>query len=389
MLKIFNRYLYKEITHFFLLTAFILTMVSLVGKLLTMVDIIINKGGSLLMLLKLLAYTMPFMLIYTVPIAYLLSILIVFNRLSSDKEMIALKASGISILQLTKPVIKYSVIPFFITLFLTIAAFPWGNRNLKNTIYTIASQGGLSIREKTFNDIFSGLVIYANTASSSGKRLEGIFISDERDRNQPKIITARQGTIFSKEPYQIVLNLQNGTIYTQGKEDVLREISFTKYQVVLHPVELENINKQNRSNRELSISELYQRIERKKTDGENPSPYIIDLHKRFVLPFSIFVFALIAIPLGNHNRKGGGLRGFITGLLLILIYYIISTFAEFLGENGSINPVLAVWSSNIVTAMIGAYLLYQSHHELKNRIVASIEDGLYDLTDRLKAFFLR
>lgn len=381
-------YLWKEVFQFFILIIFILTPISLIGNLLKLMDILINKGGDLVILAKLLFSTIPFLLIYIAPISHLLSVLIVFNRLSGDKEIIAMKASGISVMNLTKPILIYTFMPFAITIFLTIFAYPWGNSKFKDILYSIASKGGLSLKEKTFNDDFNGMVIYSDSVSSSGKKLEGIFISDERDNKEEKIIVAREGlVVLYEDSHTVILRLQDGKIYSQSERQTLREVSFDNYQILLEPKGFGEKSEGARSNRELSVTELYNRIKTKKEEGEKTAPYIIDLHKRFVLPFTVIAFTLIAIPLGIHNRKGGGLRGFIIGLTIILIYYLTSTFIEFLGEEGRINPTLAVWSSTMLLGVFGCRLLYLANNESYNKTLNLIEDKFYQFLNYLKSLF--
>ncbi len=331
---------------------------------------------------------MPLYLIYIIPISYLLALLVVFNRLSGDREIIALKAAGIGVLELTKPVLLYAFIPFALTLFLTSYAFPWGNSNFRDILYSLASHGGWSIQEKRFNDDFQGLVIYANSVSPNGRELNRVFISDERNTKEPSIITAQRGGIFvDKKDKRITLLLTDGRIYSKGVEDTIREVEFANYQVSLMPKGLTSETSHEKTNRELSITGLYNRIKAKELAGENPAPYIIDLHKRFVLPFSIMVFTLIGIPLGSHYRRGGSMRGFITGLIIVIVYYLVSTFMEFLGEGGSINPVLASWASNMLIGLLGLYLLYLSNYDSSSNLLMSIEEGIHRQVNVIKGIF--
>ncbi len=355
-MKILTKFLYKEILKSFLLIVFILVVISIIGKLVALTDMILNKGVSPSLLPSLLLFSLPSVLIYIVPVAHLLAVLTVFTRLSLDREIIAIKTSGISIIDLTRPVLIYSIIPLTISLLLTIFIFPWGNRNLKDTIRNVLTEG-LSIKERTFNDL-QGVILFADRVSPSGKELSGIFISDERGTR--KVILAREGDlVYDEDSRRVALLLRDGELYTQDGERV-RKMDFNRYTLSL---EIRGGEGQGRTNRELTFSQLLQRIREKAKKGEATAPYIIDLHKRFVLPFSILPFTFLAISLGVFDRKGSHLKGFALGLAILLLYYLLSTFSEFLGETGRINPVLAVWFSDISMTVIGAYLLHLAHRE--------------------------
>lgn len=371
-MKIITRLISKEVLKTFFFIILILLATSIVGKLLTMIDMVLNKGVSLSALPALLLFSLPSLLIYIVPVAHLLAVLIVFSRLSGDREIIAMKTSGMSVVDLARPVFVYTILPLTLTLILTIFIFPWGSRNLKDYLREIIA-GGISIKERTFNDL-QGMIVYSDRVSPSGKELSGVFISDEKEGS--RIIIAKKGRlVLDKDSKRMALILMDGRMYSE-KKGKIREMGFKEYTLSL---EIGRAGRGGRSNRELTLSELYRRIERKAEKGESTAPYVIDLHKRFVLPFSVLPFTLLALSLGIHHRKGGGLRGFFLGLIILFCYYLLSTFSEFLGEDEKINPILAVWFSNIVMTVAGSYLFYRTHMESHSKIVTTIRKYIQTL----------
>ena len=104
MRKIISRYIFKEIAFPFIIILFVLTFVLLMGKLLQIMDLMVNKGISTFDIAKLIVFLLPSFLMFTIPIALLIAILIAMGRLSADNEITVLRASGISLLQLYYPV---------------------------------------------------------------------------------------------------------------------------------------------------------------------------------------------------------------------------------------------------------------------------------------------
>jgi len=110
MLKILNRYILKEITLPFLMTILVFTFVLLIGKILQITDLMVNKGVNVLTVVKIVLFILPSFLTVTIPISLLIAVLIGLGRLSSDNEITAMKASGISLYQLLLPIATLCVV---------------------------------------------------------------------------------------------------------------------------------------------------------------------------------------------------------------------------------------------------------------------------------------
>lgn len=384
---IISRYIFREITIPFLLGIGILTVTSLLGKTLRLIELVINHGIGVLTLLQLILFMLPSLLIYIIPVSFFLSVLVAFNRLSGDSEIIAMKAGGLSLLMLSRPVVVMAIISYALTAFLTLYAFPWGNLSSKGLLYeVIKTRVNLGIKERTFNGNFEGLVLYVNRIK--GNELEGVLLSEERGEKEANTIIARKGVILSN-PLTITLRLMDGTIHNTGnRPEFYRVITFNTYDLNLTLKKRGGEDPETTlSNRDLTLKELRAKVEEVKKRGENPSPYIIDLHKRFALPASVFVFGLLGIPLGIQRVKAGRFRGFVIGLLIVITYYITSTALESLGEGGRIKPLSAVWGSDIIMGLLGLYIFYKALKESPVRVLLWLEEKAKRTIVRLDRFF--
>ena len=127
MFNIIGRYIFREITFPFFIILFVLTFVLLTGRIFQIADMIVNKGISVLSIANLIAHLLPNFLLFTLPIALLTSVLIGMGRLSTDNEMTALKASGVSLLQIFKPVALMTGITFILTFLIGFYLVPQSN----------------------------------------------------------------------------------------------------------------------------------------------------------------------------------------------------------------------------------------------------------------------
>ncbi len=393
MKKTIHIYLSKEILVPFLIGLLLFSVVFMMGKTLYLTELLVNKGVSLFDIGKLLIYFFPSSLFLIIPIALLLGVLVAFARLSSDNEITALKASGMSLYQLTPSVLLVSMVAYLLTTFLVIYALPWGNRGLRNTLFDIAkTKAYTALKERTFNDSFDGVVIYVDKISSSGNKLGGVFIHIESSKGEEatRTILAKEGYVVT-DPHsqEIVLNLTgvSGDQVVEGSKSYGRIESEALIQRLTFGGDFSRIRRFRARRWEMSIGELKKKIRIKKLQGEDYTEYLLDLYMKFSIPFACIVYGLIGIPLGIQPRRAGKSYGFILGLLVVLTYYILLTSAEIMSNKGTLPPVLASWTPNIVLMALGIYLLVKVGNESPIRFLQWLIRIVEAITLGSKRFF--
>jgi len=392
MKKTIYFYLSKEIFIPFLVGLLIFSVVFMMGKTLHLTALLVNKGVSLLDIGKLLVYFFPSSLFLIIPISLLLGVLVAFARLSSDNEITALKASGISLFQLTPPVLLLSTITYLLTTFLVIYGVPWGNRGLKYTLFDIArTKAYTALKERTFNDSFDGVVIYVDKIPLRGNKLEGIFIhyEDKKGEGGTRTILASEGYVVT-DPHsqEILLHLSGvaGDQVSEGSKSYGRIESEVLVQRLTFGGDLSRIRKFRAMRWEMSIGELRKQIKIRKSHGQDCTKYLMDLYMKFSIPFACIAFGLIGIPLGVQPTRSGKSYGFILGIFIVMLYYILLTSAEVLSEKGTLPPVLASWTPNIVLISLGIYLLIKVGKESPIRFLQWLIEVVEKVTVKPKGF---
>src|SRR5512136_773529 len=156
-------YILKEVFPIFSIGLMVFTIILLMDKVLKLIELIVTRGGNITNVLMLIAFISPSFLVFTIPTALLLGTLLTFGRLSGDSEIIAFKASGTSLYQLFLPIFIFSFLSCLVTSFLVFYGLPWGNRGFRATLYLLAqSKADVEIKERVFNDVFDGLVVYVD-----------------------------------------------------------------------------------------------------------------------------------------------------------------------------------------------------------------------------------
>jgi lipopolysaccharide export system permease protein len=392
MKKTLFLYILKEISSIFFIGVMVFTIILLMEKIIRLIELIILKGVNLYQILMLLFFISPSFLILTIPIAVLLGILLGFGRLSSDSEITAFKASGISLYQLFFPVSIFSIGACLLTLFLVFYGLPWGNRGFIANLYLIAySKSEIEIKERVFNDLFDGFVVYVEKIPIQGKKMEGIMIYDERDKEKTNTIFAQEGFLInSGESQDATLRLNDGEIHRfELKTNVYQKVQFNTYDIKLEVGKALLTMGRKFQEREMSVEGIKERIEKMKKIGENTTSLEVELHKRYAIPFTCIVFGLIGVPLGIQPRRSGRSYGFVYSIFIVLIYYISHTAFEMFAVRRIIPPFFAGWAPNFIFGGFGVYLLVKAANESPFKPLIGLTQTLDLVQEKWKGLFNR
>lgn len=390
MPKIIYRYILREISYPFLMILFVLTFVLIMGKLLQLMDLMVNKGVSFFDILKLFLLLFPSFLIFTIPISFLVSILIGLGRLSADNEITIFKASGLSLYQMLYPVAFAALIAFVLTTVTTFYLVPQSKFATKNLLFTVAKKkASVGIREKVFNDDFKGILLYAESVPVHGSYMEGVIISDTRITREPSTIIAKKAYLISDPRLMTVsLRLENGSTHTVDiKTKNYRKMDFSLYDVNLNiesSVAEENKLK-TKSSSELTIWEISQKLKSSGLDKKTLRELAVEINKNIALPMSCIVMGILGIPLGIRSHRAVKSRGFTIGLVIVLIYYFLILGGETLTETSGLPPFIGIWTPNFIFGIAGIYLLVRAAKDKPVEIL-SVRDILTKIARRAGGF---
>lgn len=358
--KILDRYILRELFVPFAVGLSIFTSILLVVRILKLVEMVVNRGVPLGEVLKLFSYIMPAFLEVTVPMALLLAVLIAFGRLSSDSEIIALQAAGVSLYRMCRPVAAFAAAVAALTLGLSTYVRPWGNSLLRTALFEILSTRAVaSLKPRIFNDQFGGLVIYVDRIEPATDELEGILVADTRDPGMRNTIYAERGRLVSgKGGHTLTLRLTSGGIYTTGtKENGFQDTRFSTYDITLDlDAAMAQMRPRTKDPSEMTLAELRETIAEKAARNEPSFVEQVEVQRKFSIPFGCFVLAAVGVPLGIQPSRSVHSRGFTISLVLIFIYYMLLTLGQNLGERGTLPPAVAVWLPNGVLSAIAIHL---------------------------------
>lgn len=369
MRRTLSWYIFREIVppFFFGLLAF--TLILLVTRILKLIELVMTRGVSTLQMGKLLALLIPTFLEMTVPMAFLLAVLLGLSRLSGDREILALKASGVSPRQILLPVVFFAAGISLITFLLSAVARPAANLALKKELYDIAKGGGMAaLKEKVFSQIFPGILIYVEEVIPPGHASQGVLVVDRRTPGRETIIFGKAALFSANEETQTLgFKFFDGAVYErQPKRLGFSQTRFNVYDLRLSSAELFGLTKEKeREPQEMSLPRLLRTIRLKEEQGSTPTEELLELHKRFSFPFAPLLFgvlgaASVLLPKRTPSNRSSGLA---LSLVWLLCYYLLLSLGKALGEREYLPAALALWLPNIGVGLAAAYLFMKAQRE--------------------------
>ena len=365
--SIVNRYVLTEMLAPFSINVIVFTFLFLMAELVKSTNWIVNYNLSIFSVFTLIFFTMPWFLMFIIPMSVMLAVVLTFLRLSGDNEIVALKSCGLSIYGLLPPVLIFSFAGFLLTLFITVYGVPKAKATLENMVLEMAASNvDIGLKERTFNDAFKNVMLYVNKIDLNQKKLIDIFIEDKRQQNIISTVVAPEGRLFS-EPGKFIFHmvLSNGTIHqTNLKEHSANSIRFDTYTLSLDlKKELEKAEEREKGREEMSIAELQQVVDESTEKDKDYYKAQIVMHRRFALPVSCLALGLLAFPLGLQTKSTKRSSGLILCLFSFLLYYLLLTAGYTLGKKGIYPPAIGMWLPNLTMAGIGVYFLFQATKE--------------------------
>lgn len=365
--SIINRYILREFLAPFAVNVSFFTFLFLMAELIQITNWIVNYSINLATVLRMIFYQIPFLLIFVIPISVMITILLTFLRLSNDNEILALKSGGISIYALLAPVFAFCLMGFVLTLAMSVYGQPMGRAALRElTRQVLSANITIGLSERTFNDNFTDVVVYVNEINPQDKTLKDIYIEDRRQPDRVNTVIAPRGRIINDARRAVShLILLNGTIHQIDLNDkVAHSARFDRYDISLEMKSAPSRTEKNAERpKEMGTGDLNRFVKAAGADGDLYFKALLELHRRFALPFGCFALGLLAVPLGVQSKTAKRSFGIFLGLVFYLSYYLLMSAGKIYGETGTYPPAIGMWLPNFAMGGLGLYFLVRTANE--------------------------
>lgn len=364
--SIVNRYVLRELLTPFALNLLFFTVVFLLAEILKITNMIVNYRIGLLTVGKMLAFTVPFFLVFVIPMSVMMAVLLTFLRMSGDNEIIALKASGISVYRVMPAVIVFCLAGTLLTGVMIGYGMPLSRTAFRQLTLDVArSHIDLGLKERTFTDAFKGVMLYVNGIDPRKRELIDVFIRDERNADRAATIVAPRGQLFGDpENFRFQLRLFDGQINQVNlAKETVNNATFETYDIRLDLREAAAAAGTGpKHEKEMRPGELRAYLNSAKEKDEHYFEVLVEYHRKFALPFACLALGILAVPLGVQSRSAKTAFGLGLGLFLFLFYYLMLSAGLVFGEQGKYPPIVGLWVPNAVTGGLGLFLLDRTVH---------------------------
>ncbi len=317
---------------------------------LRLTEFVLVHGVGLQTIGEIMLYLSVSFLPIILPMSLLFSVLLTYNRLSNDSEIVAFKALGLSMAQLTIPAVILSVAATLMSAQTSFYLGPWGNRKFEVLINQLSRQKvAAAIKEGVFSEGFFDLVVYANKVESNSGHLSDVFIFNERDQKAPVTIIAKTGQVIQESTpsgLSALLRLSKGNIH-RTHENTYTKVDFDSYDINLFdPIES---SEKKKSPTSMNLKELSTEMKKPDLDPKLWLKLNIEYHRRWSLSATCVIFALLGVGLGTvTNRRSSRGGGFVICLVLLITYWMFYLSAEAMARNGWVQPSIGLWLVNAV-----------------------------------------
>lgn len=334
--------------------------VLLLGRgLVQMADLIFNKDVDPFLIMKILWYSFPFILTFLIPMSVLVASLLTFGKLSFDNEIMAIRASGISLLRILQPLL-------FVTTILCLATFILSDQVASTSHYAtrkLLAQVGFSspaaaLEEGTFIKKFKNFVIFIYELDKN--ELKGVRIYQPQEGKPTRVIIAEKGELISVPENKLLkLKLIHGTSDEPDPKDPskLYKLNFKTYDLPLTAATLGQDEEIEKKPKDMSIRELKEEIRSLGQKGIRATwPLSAEIHHKIAVAFSSLAFLLIGVPLGITTRRAEKSISFAISLVLVSVYWLLLISGKSLAQKGFVPPFAALQFPNFLLGSLGLFL---------------------------------
>ncbi|HXC50196.1 MAG TPA: LPS export ABC transporter permease LptF [Candidatus Limnocylindrales bacterium] len=371
MTSTLDRYLLREVGRAFVAAVGLAVSVLFVLRLVEFVDLVFARGVPARLVGLLAGFIVPSYLEMALPMGALLAVVVVFARLGSDGELLAMRAAGLELRQLAQPLIAFSVVVAIVSLVLGVWARPWANRGIEQTTYDMArTRLTASLRPGVFNTWFGGVILFVDELEPDTGTMRNVMLAEEREEFGRKTIFASDGHVESNEDARTAyLRLRNGSLLTYHPTGKYHDkTDFDSLELHLDLTEERGIDlMDNGGPAAMNLTRLLEERREHLARGESAIEETIELHRKLVLPVAALLLPFVGVPLGAVGRRGVKSRGLLLSTIVVLLYYLALTGSVTVAREQIIPTWVAMWLPNALLALLASMLFRRASDQHSSR----------------------
>ena len=372
---IFTRYMFQNLLLVTLLVAVTLAGIVMLTQSIRFLELIVESGASswAFWLVTLLALPRFFEII--LPLALTISVIFLYNRMSSDSELVVARSAGLSPMQLARPALILAGVVTLVMFLITSWLAPASVTMMQQMRITIKAQySSMLLREGVFNSVGKNLTVYIHERASNGE-INGLMIHDTRDKDNPVTILARRGVILSSDAGQQVLVYEGSRQDINPRTGALNNLQFQRYTIDLP--DSDPVRSRVRNPDEMTIFELTDPDKTALLAPAQRENVILEIWRRIGMPFLSCTFTIVALMfmvIGPVDRRGQAKRimsALGTTIFLQAAYISLASMAQ-----KSATGLVLMYALVFTPTLIGLFILSRYGEGLRHRVLYGASPGV-------------
>lgn len=367
-MNLIHNYIYREVL---LLTSAIVGVLTFLLMAVTMfrqLSVLMYTDLPMYLAAKLMFLGMPLVLTLTIPAGLLAAVMIVFGRMSSDRELVAIKAAGIGLAPVVAPVIVLAMGLSLLDYWLVAYVVPQCQKEVSSMKHEIVTNNPMALLspQEIVDKIPGWKILFEK---KEGRELDDIQLwrLDDAGRVASCLRAGQAKVDLDLEHQQLVLTLLNGK-----EEDYPSDGDVTKIHAGVHGeqmVEAVSLNtfydKVQRKLAWMTLPDIWDTIYEMQTNpsGEQASPYLTELQARVSFSITTFTFIVVGLPLAIQTQRRETYFGVIATFAIVLLYYVLGKVGQGLKAHAGLYPELIIWAPNFIFQTVGFYLFYKANRK--------------------------
>jgi lipopolysaccharide export system permease protein len=372
----------------------------LLERMVRLMELLVNQGGAILLVLKLLANLVPHYLGIALPLALFLGITLSTTRLSVDSELDALQSAGVGLTRMVMPVLGLTVVVTLVMMLLVGWLQPLTRYQFRALMWAATNSAwDLAVEKGSFFNGIGNNTVLIEDMTNNGRTLKGVFVQQRKADGVAVIMTAETGEATRlPDSGQIVLRLFNGRrVESMNNSDKVTVLSFERFDLPMEVAATDPFRDRS-GERELTAPELLCQL-RLQGAAQTPSPLpwpcaegatplqfkgnrlLSEIHARIVRVLALLFLPFMSIPLGLASRRSQKGAGLVAGILLLALFNYVLQFGEKGADSGKFSPWLGLWMPWLGMSLLAAGLFWM----VKERPRDNPVETMFAAVERLRS----
>lgn len=374
-----DRYQFRLICVPLLGTLVVAAMLLLLEKMLSLFDFVVNEGGPVSVVWRMLGNLIPEYLSLGIPIGLTLGILLAFRRMALNSELDALRSVGVGYTRLLR-------VPYFFALLCAVSNFfivgylqPYSKYNYEGLRFELRSGAlGASIKVGEFASIASRTTLRVEESHERGSDLRGVFLRAGQPEGGSLAVSAASGQFLTTDdPDVIILRLKNGTlVQDEPGLQAPRVLTFRQHDLPIDLPAMERFRARGSADLEMTLPELWRTIQSPETGPELRSGARAAFHRRVVMVAVMAILPLLAAALAVPPKRSTSATGVFLSIVMLVTYHKVSEYGQRMGAIDRVDPALAQWAPFMVFLALAAWFYHVLAHKPGGQPIAGLDRGV-------------